>query len=131
MGCDIIGQAKSGMGKTAVFVISVLQQLELPPEPISVLVLAHARELAFQIKREFDRFSENLEGVRTEVIYGGVHISSQTNMLKNPPSILVGTPGRILALARRNTLKLDKIKFFVMDECDKMLEQVDMRSDVQ
>jgi len=122
MGCDIIGQAKSGMGKTAVFVISVLQQLELPPEPISVLVLAHARELAFQIKREFDRFSENLEGVRTEVIYGGVHISSQINMLKNPPSILVGTPGRILALARRNTLKLDKIKFFVMDECDKMLE---------
>jgi len=47
MGCDIIGQAKSGMGKTAVFVISVLQQLELPPEPVSVLVLANTRELAF------------------------------------------------------------------------------------
>jgi superfamily II DNA/RNA helicase len=43
-------------------------------------------------------------------------------MLKNPPSIIVGTPGRILALARRNNLKLDKVKFFVMDECDKMLE---------
>lgn len=76
MNCDIICQAKSGMGKTAVFVLAVLQQLEIPAEPVSVLVLAHARELAFQIKREFDRFSENLEGIRTEVIYGGVHVAT-------------------------------------------------------
>lgn len=130
-GCDIICQAKSGMGKTAVFVLAVLHQLDSPPEPLSVLVLANVRELAFQIKREFDSFSKRLEGVRTEVIYGGVPLSEQVNALKTPPAIIVGTPGRILALARKGTLKLDKIKYFVMDECDKMLEKLDMRSDVQ
>ncbi len=132
MGTDIICQAKSGMGKTAVFVLSVLNQLSSAPEPFSVLVLAHARELAYQIKNEFDRFSKHFQGVRTEVVYGGVPLNEQTNHLKNnPPIIVVGTPGRILALARRGVLKLDKVKYFVMDECDKMLEQVDMRSDVQ
>lgn len=131
MGSDIICQAKSGMGKTAVFVLSVLHQLETPPKPVSVLVLAHTRELAFQIKREFDRFSKRLEGVKTEVFYGGVQISQQTTALKTPPTIIVGTPGRILALARKGNLKLENIKHFVMDECDKMLDQLDMRSDVQ
>mmetsp|Transcript_29052 Transcript_29052/g.28747 ORF Transcript_29052/g.28747 Transcript_29052/m.28747 type:complete len:431 (-) Transcript_29052:37-1329(-) len=130
-GCDIICQAKSGMGKTAVFVLAVLHQLESPVEPVSVLVLAHVRELAFQIKREFDRFSKRLEGVRTEVFYGGVPLSEQVAALKTPPAIIVGTPGRILALARKGTLKLDKIRYFIMDECDKMLEKLDMRSDVQ
>jgi len=108
------------MGKTAVFVLSVLHQLETPPQPVSVLVLANVRELAFQIKREFDRFSKRLEGVRTEVFYGGVPISEQIKALKNPPAIVVGTPGRILALARKGNLKLDKFRYFVMDECDKV-----------
>jgi len=131
MGTDIICQAKSGMGKTAVFVLSVLHQLETPAKPLSVLVLAHVRELAFQIKREFDRFSKRIEGLRTEVFYGGVELSKQITALKTPPTIIVGTPGRILALARKGALKLDGIKHFVMDECDKMLDQIDMRSDVQ
>ena len=131
IGSDIICQAKSGMGKTAVFVLSVLHQLSGPPKPVSVLVLAHTRELAFQIKREFDRFSKRLEGLKTEVFYGGVQMSQQINSLKTPPTIVVGTPGRILALARKGALKLENIKHFIMDECDKMLDQLDMRSDVQ
>lgn len=131
MGTDIICQAKSGMGKTAVFVLSILNQLELPPEPGSVLVLAHARELAFQIKHEFDKFSKRMEGVKTEVVYGGVPIKDQITRLKTPPHIIVGTPGRILSLAKKGALKLDKVKKFIMDECDKMLEEIDMRSDVQ
>jgi ATP-dependent RNA helicase UAP56/SUB2 len=130
MGSDIICQAKSGMGKTAVFVLSVLHRLELPAEPVSALVLAHTRELAYQIKNEFDRFSRHL-AVRTDVIYGGVPISEHIEKLKNPPPIIVGTAGRISALVRRGDLKLDKLKFFIMDECDKMLEQLDMRSEVQ
>jgi ATP-dependent RNA helicase UAP56/SUB2 len=131
MGSDIICQAKSGMGKTAVFVLSILHRLELPPEPVSALVLAHTRELAYQIKNEFDRFSRHMPDVRTEVMYGGVPISEQIQKLKNPPHIIVGTAGRISALVRKGELKLDKLKFFVLDECDKMLEQVDMRSEVQ
>jgi len=60
-----------------------------------------------------------------------VPISEQIKALKNPPAIVVGTPGRILALARKGNLKLDKVRYFVMDECDKVLESLDMRSDVQ
>jgi len=131
MGSDIICQAKSGMGKTAVFVLSVLHRLEMPPEPISALVLTHTRELAYQIKNVFDRFSRHMTGVRTEVIYGGVPISEHIQKLKTPPPIIVGTAGRINALIRKGELKLDKLKFFIMDECDKMLEQLDMRSEVQ
>lgn len=131
MGSDIICQAKSGMGKTAVFVLSVLHRLELPPEPVSVIVLAHTRELAYQIKNEFDRFSRQMTGVTTEVIYGGVPISEHVKKLKTPASIIVGTAGRLNSLVRKGELKLDKLKHFIMDECDKLLEQLDMRSDVQ
>ncbi len=119
------------MGKTAVFVLALLHRIDMPPDPCTVIVLSHTRELAYQIKNEFDRFSKHLRDLTTEVYYGGVSITEQITKLKTtPPSIIVGTPGRILALAKRGALKLDKIKFFVMDECDKMLEQVDMRSEV-
>mmetsp|Transcript_9490 Transcript_9490/g.14136 ORF Transcript_9490/g.14136 Transcript_9490/m.14136 type:complete len:430 (+) Transcript_9490:2-1291(+) len=131
MGSDIICQAKSGMGKTAVFVLAVLHQLETAPEPASCLVITHTRELAFQIKREFDRFCKRLEGVNTEVFYGGTPISEHIAKLKKAPTIIVGTPGRVLALANKEHLKLNKVKFFVIDECDKVLDQADMRSDVQ
>jgi ATP-dependent RNA helicase UAP56/SUB2 len=95
-------------------------------------VLCHTRELAFQIAHEYERFSKYLPEVKTAVFYGGVPISQNRETLKNnPPHILVGTPGRVLGLLREKSLKLDKIKHFVMDECDKMLEAVDMRRDVQ
>ena len=65
-------QAKSGMGKTAVFVLTVLDQLDEKPDPVSALVMGHTRELAFQIKKEFDRFTKYFKNVTSEVIYGGV-----------------------------------------------------------
>jgi|UniRef100_K3WPN2 ATP-dependent RNA helicase UAP56/SUB2 len=129
---DIICQAKSGMGKTAVFVLATLHQIEPVAGQISVIVLCHTRELAFQIAHEYERFSKYLLDVKTAVFYGGVPIAQNRETLKNtPPHILVGTPGRVLGLLREKTLKLDKVKHFVMDECDKMLEAVDMRRDVQ
>jgi len=65
------------------------------------------------------------------VFYGGVPLRDQRDLLaKDPPPIIVGTPGRILALVREKCLKLDKMQYFILDECDKMLEQLDMRSDV-
>lgn len=92
---------------------------------ISVVVLCHTRELAFQIAHEYERFSKYLLDVKTAVFYGGVPITQNRETLKNtPPHILVGTPGRVLGLLREKTLKLDKVKHFVMDECDKMLEAV-------
>ena len=67
-----------------------------------------------------------MKGVRTEVIYGGTPTSGQEKMLKGaePPHIIVGTPGRILALTRSKALNLDKLKMFILDECDKVLDNV-------
>eukprot|EP00163_Fabomonas_tropica_P019058 TRINITY_DN3351_c0_g1_i1.p2 TRINITY_DN3351_c0_g1~~TRINITY_DN3351_c0_g1_i1.p2 ORF type:complete len:205 (+),score=58.55 TRINITY_DN3351_c0_g1_i1:553-1167(+) len=129
---DVICQAKSGLGKTAVFVLSSLQQIEPTAGETHVLVLCHTRELAFQICHEYERFSKYLPDVKVAVVYGGVSIKVQKEMLKNDtPHIIVGTPGRVLGLIRSNDLSLKKIKHFILDECDKMLESLDMRRDVQ
>lgn len=132
LGMDIICQAKSGMGKTAVFVLATLQQLEQADGQVSVLVMCHTRELAFQICKEYERFSKYMNDVKVAVFFGGINIKKDQQTLKtNCPHIVVGTPGRILALAREKSLNLKHIKHFILDECDKMLEQLDMRRDVQ
>ena len=129
---DVLCQAKSGMGKTAVFVLATLQQVEPVAGEVSVLVLCHTRELAFQIKNEYARFSKYMPDIKTGVFYGGVSIKENYEVLKTEtPQIIVGTPGRILALVRDKSLSLGKVKHFVLDECDKMLESLDMRRDVQ
>lgn len=127
-------------------------QIEPVAGQISVVVLCHTRELAFQIAHEYERFSKYLVDVKTAVFYGGrlvlenesiwrsedanwrwwvfapssgIPITQNRETLKNStPHILVGTPGRVLGLLREKTLKLDKVKHFVMDECDKMLDAV-------
>jgi len=137
LGMDIVCQAKSGMGKTAVFVLATLHQLNpnaFSPEEnqVRVLVLCHTRELAFQIAHEYERFSKYMSEVKTAVFFGGVSIKSNREILKNNcPHVVVGTPGRILGLVREKSLKLDHIKHFIIDECDKVLESLDMRRDVQ
>eukprot|EP00993_Chasmostoma_nieuportense_P000524 NODE_1482_length_1486_cov_64.310522_g1404_i0.p1 GENE.NODE_1482_length_1486_cov_64.310522_g1404_i0~~NODE_1482_length_1486_cov_64.310522_g1404_i0.p1 ORF type:complete len:423 (-),score=103.70 NODE_1482_length_1486_cov_64.310522_g1404_i0:163-1431(-) len=135
LGQDLICQAKSGMGKTAVFVLSVLQQLEATEKKfVQCLVLCHTRELAYQINSEFSRFATYLPHAKCAVFYGGIPITQDREKLdpKNDafPNIVVGTPGRILALSHE-ILKLDRVRFFIMDECDKVLEALDMRRDVQ
>lgn len=132
LGMDVICQAKSGMGKTAVFVLSTLQQIEPVDGQVSVIALCHTRELAFQISKEYERFSKYMSGVKIAVFFGGMSIKKDEQVLKsNCPHIIVGTPGRILALARQKTLNLKHVKHFILDECDKMLEALDMRRDVQ
>lgn len=120
---DVICQAKSGMGKTAVFVLTTLQQVDVEATTVSVVVLCHTRELAFQIKNEYNRFAKYMSKLKVAVFYGGVSIKENYAELKsNPPHVVVGTPGRITALIRDKALKLGKVKHFVLDECDKMLE---------
>jgi len=132
LGTDVICQAKSGMGKTAVFVLSVLQQLDPNPTGVKALVLCHTRELAFQICHEFDRFKTYLPNIKTAVMFGGIPIqTNKTTLEKDKPHIIIGTPGRILQLVEEKTLDLKHLKHFVLDECDKMLESLDMRRDVQ
>ena len=125
LGMDVICQAKSGMGKTAVFVLATLQQLEPVDGQVSVLVMCHTRELAFQICKEYERFCKYMPAVKVSVFFGGTGIKKDEETLKkNCPHIVVGTPGRVLALARNNSLNLKHVKHFVLDECDKMLEQI-------
>ncbi|KAK6468982.1 ATP-dependent RNA helicase DDX39A [Huso huso] len=132
LGMDILCQAKSGMGKTAVFVLATLQQIEPVDGQVSVLVMCHTRELAFQISKEYERFSKYMPTVKAAVFFGGLSIKKDEDVLKkNCPHIVVGTPGRILALIRNKSLILKNVKHFILDECDKMLEQLDMRRDVQ
>jgi len=132
LGMDILGQAKSGMGKTAVFVLATLQQIDPKDGEVSVLVMCHTRELAYQIAKEYERFSKYMSNAKVGVFFGGMNVAKDEETLKNNcPHIVVGTPGRILALIRNKKLNLKNLKHFVLDECDKMLEQLDMRRDVQ
>jgi ATP-dependent RNA helicase UAP56/SUB2 len=131
LGMDIICQAKSGMGKTAVFVLATLQQM-VPGDNVDTLVLCHTRELAYQICQEFMRFSKYLPDVKVKVFFGGIAIRQHRQLLEaSQPHVVVGTPGRILALTKEKKLKLGSLKRFILDECDQMLESLDMRKDVQ
>ncbi|KAF1744889.1 hypothetical protein MXB_4196 [Myxobolus squamalis] len=132
LGMDIVCQAKSGMGKTAVFVLATLQQIVPVDGQISVIVLCHTRELAFQIHREYERFSKYIVDLKVAVFFGGIPIAKDEATLKNDrPHIVVGTPGRILALLNDKKLVLRHVKHFVIDECDKVLDSIDMRTDIQ
>jgi ATP-dependent RNA helicase UAP56/SUB2 len=114
-------------GKTAVFVCATLQQLEPVNGEVSILVLCHTRELAYQIKNEYTRFAKYMPDVRTAVFYGGTPVATDRDLLKDKdkcPHIVVGTPGRMNGLVREKALKGTAVKCFVLDECDKMLEAV-------
>merc|ERR1719263_1569089 len=132
LGTDVLCQAKSGMGKTAVFVLACLQQLDASEKAVKVMVICHTRELAYQIKHEFDRFAKYFTDVNCGVVYGGMPIAKDKEMLKEKtPQVLIGTPGRVLGLLKDKDLKLDKLTQFVLDECDKCVEKLDMRKDIQ
>jgi ATP-dependent RNA helicase UAP56/SUB2 len=133
LGTDVLCQAKSGMGKTAVFVLATLQQIDASGDAaVKCMVICHTRELAYQIKNEYDRFSKYFPEIKSQVFYGGIPVAKQKEDLKKQvPHIAIGTPGRVLQLVRDESLKLDKVAHFVLDECDQCLEKLDMRGDVQ
>ena len=127
LGMDVLCQAKSGHGKTAVFVLATLQQLEPVNGEVSVLVLCHTRELAFQIRNEYNRFAKYMPDVRVSTFYGGTPVTKDAELLRDKikcPHIVVATPGRLNALVRDKLLDASKVKHFVLDECDKILEQL-------
>ena len=133
LGSDIICQGQSGMGKTAVFVISVLQQIDPVEGEVACLVIAPTRELAYQIGTEFNRFSTYMPKVSTVVLYGGLPKKTQEDLIKNKkPNIIIATPGRCLDILREKNspLKVSKLKFFVIDEADRVLENEDMKKQV-
>lgn len=126
-GNDLEGCAQTGTGKTAAFAIPTLQLLyskkraEKGPLSITALVLAPTRELAIQIGESFTSYGK-YTGLKNAVIFGGVSQKSQTDVLKAGVDILIATPGRLLDLMQQKYVSLQHIKFFVLDEADRMLD---------
>ena len=126
-GNDLEGCAQTGTGKTAAFAIPILQLIyckqkaEKGPRIIKALVLAPTRELAIQIGESFTSYGK-YTGIKNTVIFGGVSQKSQTDALKAGVDILIATPGRLLDLMQQNYISLQNIKFFVLDEADRMLD---------
>lgn len=130
MGLDILCQAKSGMGKTCVFVLSTLQQLDVNDTNVSVLVICHTRELAFQISREYERFSKYMR-INIGVFFGGISQRLDEQVLTmNKPHVVVTTTGRLNALIRSKKIDLRFVKYFIVDECDNMLGREDSLEDM-
>lgn len=118
---DFVGQAQTGTGKTASFVIPLLEKIDLTKDFVQAIILTPTRELAFQIESEIKLIGKYLN-LKTACVYGGVEIERQMEILKHDkPQIVVGTPGRTLDLLKRRSLKLDHAKFCVLDEADEML----------
>lgn len=121
-GKDLIGIAQTGTGKTAAFIIPILQRMtEKYPRVIKTLVLAPTRELAAQIGESFSAYGEFLKFKHT-VIFGGVGQGRQVQALSRGVDIVVATPGRLLDLLNQRKLTLRDIEFFVLDEADRMLD---------
>lgn len=131
-GVDILCQAKAGMGKTAVYVLTILNRLKKEDPECSAIVMVHTRELAIQVADEFKRFSENLENINTLAVYGGDKVEDQVQKINDKkPKVIVGTPGRLVQLIRKGNVKAENCSIFVLDECDKMLSELGLRKDVQ
>jgi ATP-dependent RNA helicase RhlE len=121
-GKDVLACAQTGTGKTAAFVLPILQQLALAPEgPSRALILAPTRELAAQIAERVEAYGRYLS-LRHAVIYGGVNQHRQEIALRGSPAILVATPGRFLDLLGQRLVHLGAVSHFVLDEADRMLD---------
>ena len=119
-GRDIVGQAKTGSGKTAAFGIPILEKCECKGIPQSI-ILCPTRELAVQVAEELE-ILQGKKGLQIIPIYGGTDIEKQSKILKNGCDIVVGTPGRVIDMAKRGHLNLEQISIFCLDEADRMLD---------
>lgn len=120
-GNDVIGLANTGTGKTAAFLLPILQKLYKTRTPQSVLIMAPTRELAQQIDDEFRKFSNGMK-LYSATCVGGVNINGQIRQIKRNPHIIIGTPGRLKDLINRGVLRLYDIDTLVLDEADRMLD---------
>ena len=122
-GKDIIGQAKTGTGKTLGFGIPLLQRIDLEGDRDrpQALVICPTRELGLQVATDLER-AGRLRGVRVLAVYGGRAYEPQIEALQNGIDVVVGTPGRIIDLANRRDLDLSKVRVLVLDEADEMLD---------
>ena len=120
-GHDLLGQAQTGTGKTAAFALPMLANINPDQDFTQLLVLAPTRELAIQVAEAFQVYASFSKKIRVLPVYGGQSYDNQIRQLKRGVQVVVGTPGRIIDHIKRGTLKLDQLKFLVLDEADEML----------
>ncbi len=119
-GKDVIGIANTGTGKTAAFLLPILDKL-ITNRKDKAIILAPTRELALQIQEEFVLFSKDL-GFKSILLIGGVPVGPQLRKLRNRPDVFIGTPGRVKDHINRGTLRLVSVSTIVLDEVDRMLD---------
>ncbi len=118
---NLIAKARTGTGKTAAFGLPIIQNIREKSDNVQALILEPTRELAVQTCTEMQSFADN-NIPRTTVLYGGASYATQIKELKRGAEIVVGTPGRIKDHLERRTLDISKIKYFILDEGDEMLD---------
>ena len=120
-GRDVIGVAQTGTGKTAAFGLPLLAAVDPSVREVQGLVLAPTRELAMQVAEAISSFATSVGGLDVIAVYGGSPYGPQERALSRGAQVVVGTPGRVMDHMRRATLKLDTVRFAVLDEADEML----------
>lgn len=121
-GRDVIGQAKTGSGKTAAFALGLLNRLDPLAVSVQALILSPTRELATQVSNEIRKLAAALPNVKVLTLCGGVSLRPHLQSLKHLPHVVVGTPGRILELIEAAALPLDTLQTLVLDEADRLLD---------
>ncbi len=119
---DVIGQSRTGSGKTAAFVLPILERVNLSRRSLQSVILCPTRELCAQVARETRKLGRRHKGLQVLVVSGGEPIRPQVSALSRGVHIVVGTPGRVLDHLGRKTLKLNRVKTIVLDEADRMLD---------
>ena len=118
---DMVALAQTGTGKTAAFGLPIIEQIDTDQRSIQTLILSPTRELAMQIANDLKKYAKNIKKLKIAVVYGGSDIRSQISELDRGPQIVVGTPGRTLDLIKRRKLRVNEIRWVVLDEADEML----------
>ncbi len=127
-GRDVLGQARTGTGKTAAFGMPILQRID-PQDRLQAVILTPTRELAAQVLGELRRLSKFLD-LHCVPVYGGTRIKGQIRQLGRKPHVIVGTPGRVQDMLDRRVLEFDRVRFVVLDEVDRMLD-IGFRDDIR
>lgn len=121
-GHDVIGQASTGSGKTLAFALPLVERVDAGERALQALVLVPTRELAQQVADVLQRLARPA-GLRVALVFGGRAIGPQQDALRAGAHIVVGTPGRIIDLLSRGSMRLDRVRYLVLDEADEMLDR--------
>ena len=122
-GKDLVGQSHTGSGKTAAFVIPILQRIQIAAQEPQALILCPTRELCDQVLKECRKFAKAFPGLQTVALVGGQPYPPQTLALRNGVHVIVGTPGRTLEHLKKDHLQVSELKTLVLDEADRMLDE--------